>query len=135
MKSIFFISIIEMTTIRTKPKLWEQVKKSVRNSSKGGLTGTWSARKAQLSVLLYKKKGGGYKGKKSSSNSLTRWSKQDWGYINPKKKSGRYLPREVINRLSSREKSIENKRKGKKKGQRIPYSKSVRAKVSKVIRK
>jgi len=118
------------TTIRTNPSLWEKVKKSVKKSSKGGLPGTWSARKAQLSVLLYKQKGGGYKGKKSSSNSLVRWSKQDWGYITKKKKSGRYLPRSVINHLTAREKSIENRRKGTKKGQRIPYSESVRRKVS-----
>jgi hypothetical protein len=102
-------------TIRTKPLLWEKIKKSVKKSSKGGLPGTWSARKAQLSVLLYKKKGGAYKNKKSSSNSLVRWSKQDWGYINKKKKSGRYLPRSVINTLTSREKSVENRRKGRKK--------------------
>jgi hypothetical protein len=120
------------TAIRTKPQLWEKIKKSVKKSSKGGLPGTWSARKAQLSVLLYKQKGGGYKGKKSSSNSLIKWSKQDWGYINKKKKSGRYLPRKVINRLSAKEKSIENRKKGNKKGKHIPYSESVRRKVSKL---
>jgi len=124
-----------METIRTNPALWEKVKKSVRNSSKGGKPGTWSARKAQLSVLLYKKRGGGYKGKKSKSNSLVRWTKQDWGYINKKKKSGRYLPRSVRKHLTSREKSIENRRKGKKKGQRIPYSDSVRRKVSRATKK
>ena len=106
----------------------------LKNHQKEGLPGTWSARKAQLSVLLYKQKGGGYKGKKSSSNSLVRWSKQDWGYINKKKKSGRYLPRSVRHRLTSREKSIENRRKGTKKGQHIPYSESVRRKVSKLTR-
>lgn len=83
---------------------------------------TWSARKAQLSVLLYKQKGGGYSPLK------------DWGYINKKKKSGRYLPRSVRNRLTSKEKSVENRRKGNKKGQRIPYSESVRRKVSKATR-
>jgi hypothetical protein len=123
------------TAIRTKPLLWEKVKESVKKSSKGGLPGKWSARKAQLSVLLYKKKGGGYKGKKSSSNSLVRWSKQDWGYINKKKKSGRYLPREIRNKLTPREKSIENRRKGNKKGKHIPYSESVRRKVSKLTKR
>jgi hypothetical protein len=121
-------------TIRTKPLLWEKVKKSVKKSSKGGLPGTWTARKAQLSVLLYKQKGGGYKGKKSSSNSLVRWSKQKWGYINKKKKTGRYLPQIVRNQLTNKEKSVENRRKGNKKGKRIPYSESVRRKVSKVTR-
>jgi len=124
-----------METIRTKPKLWEQVKTSVRNSSKGGIPGTWSARKAQLSVLLYKKKGGGYKGKKSKSNSLIRWTKQDWGYIDKNKKSGRYLPRSVRTHLTAKEKVIENRRKGTKKGKHIPYSNSVRRKVSRATKK
>ena len=121
--------------IRTKPALWEKVKQTVRRSPKGGVPGTWSARKAQLSVALYKKKGGGYKGKKSPSNSLVRWTKEDWGYIDEKKKSGRYLPRSVRNRLSPKEKSEENRRKGKKRGQHITYSESVRRKVSKVTRR
>ena len=43
---------------RTNPKLWEKVKKSVKRSPKGGKPNMWSARKAQLAVALYKKKGG-----------------------------------------------------------------------------
>ena len=124
-----------MSAIRTQPALWEKVKKSVRRSPKGGVPGTWSARKAQLAVALYKKKGGKYKGKKSPSNSLVKWTKEDWGYIDEKKKKGRYLPRSVRNRLSPKEKSIENRKKGNKKGKRIPYSESVRRKVSRATRR
>ena len=40
------------------PKLWEKVKREVTASEKGGKAGQWSARKAQLAVQLYKKRGG-----------------------------------------------------------------------------
>jgi len=121
--------------VRTNPGLWERVKESVKRSSKGGVAGKWSARKAQLSVALYKKKGGGYRGGKKSCNSLTRWTKQDWGYISPGKKSGRYLPRKVRKSLTSREKRVENTKKGSRRGVRVPYSKSVARKVRKVTSK
>ena len=113
---------------RTNPKLWEKVKKSVKRSPKGGKPNMWSARKAQLAVALYKKKGGSYKGKKSACNSLTKWTNEDWGYIDKNKNSGRYLPKYVRNRLSPKEKKKENALKGNKKGKRVPYSPSVRRK-------
>ena len=120
--------------IRTDPLLWERIKRSVKKSSKGGLSGTWTARKAQMAVLLYKKKGGTYKGRKSPLNSLTKWTREDWGYIDEKKKTGRYLPRSVRKSLTRKEKYIENRRKGSKKGLYIPYSESVRKKVSRATR-
>ena len=43
--------------IRSNPKLWESVKKKVTRGSKGGKSGQWSARKAQLAVAEYKKRG------------------------------------------------------------------------------
>ena len=67
--------------IRTNPKLWESVKKKVTRGSKGGKPGQWSARKAQLAVAEYKKKGGGY-GKNSAkpkNTSLGKWTRQKWG--------------------------------------------------------
>lgn len=125
-----------MTTIAIKsnPRLWEKIKNQVKRGSKGGLPGKWSARKAQLSVKLYKKSGGKYKGSKSSSNSLTKWSKEDWGYVdgsNSKKHKGRYLPKIVRSHLSARERFIENKRKGSRRGKWIPYSESVNKKMKK----
>jgi hypothetical protein len=112
---------------RTKPALWEKVKQQVLRGSKGGPPGKWSARKAQLSVKLYKSKGGSYRGKKSSRNSLTKWSREDWGYISKskKKKYGRYLPRKVRESLSPGEKRSENRKKGSKSGKWIPYGKKV----------
>ena len=129
------------TSIKTRPSLWEKVKKEVIRSPKGGPTGKWSARKAQRAVSIYKAKGGGYVGKKSPTNSLAKWSSEKWGYINDTKKSkskkkyGRYLPLEVRKKLSPRERLIENKLKNKRYGEWVPYSKSVATKVSRVLRK
>lgn len=142
------------TSIKTRPELWERVKKEVIRSPKGGPSGKWSARKAQRAVAIYKSRGGGYKGKKSPSNSLAKWSREKWGYINEtdrKKKSkrvtrksgnkksnkkyGRYLPLEVRKQLTEKEKRIENRRKGKKYGEWVPYSKSVSKKLKKVLNK
>jgi hypothetical protein len=126
------------TSKKTKPGLWKKVVASVKASSKGGRAGQWSARKAQLAVQKYKKAGGGYKGAKSSSNSLSKWSKQDWGYVSPKDaqkpraKRGRYLPKNVRESLTPYQKAQENKKKRKasKSGkQRASYSKSVARKV------
>jgi hypothetical protein len=58
------------TAEKTDPKLWEEVKDEVTAGSKGGKKGQWSARKAQMAVAEYKKRGGGYKGEKDEDNSL-----------------------------------------------------------------
>ena len=51
------------TAERTDPKLWEEVKAEVKQGSKGGDAGEWSASKARLAVHEYKKRGGRYSGK------------------------------------------------------------------------
>lgn len=117
---------------RTNPQLWEKVKKKVLRGSKGGPANKWSARKAQLSVFEYKRLGGSYKGKKSPRNSLVKWTRERWDYISPSGRSskrGRYLPEKVRKSLSKREKEIENKRKGSRRGQWISYSQSVLKKM------
>lgn len=122
------------TATRSNPKLWESVKKSVLKGSKGGPPGKWSARKAQLSVALYKKRGGRYIGKKSRDNSLAKWSREDWGYVkgsDSKKRRGRYLPKIVRDNLTPRERMIENRRKGSKRGKWVSYSPSVTKKMRK----
>jgi len=45
----------------TKPGMRKRLFKSIKAGTKGGKAGQWSARKAQLLALRYKKKGGGYK--------------------------------------------------------------------------
>jgi len=45
----------------TKPGMRAELFKQVKAGSKGGKPGKWSARKAQLLAVKYKKAGGGYK--------------------------------------------------------------------------
>ena len=120
--------------IKSNPKLWKSIVKRVKAGSKGGPKGKWSARKAQISVAKYKSAGGKYKGKKSKSNSLTKWGKEKWDYISPrsrKTKRGRYLPEKVRRSLTPSEKRRENRKKGSKRGKWISYSRSVSKKMRK----
>jgi len=120
--------------IKSNPRLWESVKKKIKSGTKGGPAGKWSARKSQLAVAEYKKRGGKYKGKKSKCNSLSKWSREKWGYVkgsNPKSRRGRYLPEKVRKMLTPSERRSENKRKGSKRGKWVPYSRSVSRKMRK----
>ena len=45
----------------SKPAVRERLKNQIMSGSKGGNPGQWSARKAQLLAVQYKKAGGGYK--------------------------------------------------------------------------
>ena len=45
----------------TKPTMRKRLFKSILAGTKGGRAGQWSARKAQLLAMMYKKRGGGYK--------------------------------------------------------------------------
>jgi hypothetical protein len=47
--------------VYTKPTLRKQIFERIKAGSKGGSPGQWSARKAQLLAVEYKKSGGGYK--------------------------------------------------------------------------
>lgn len=91
------------TAEKTDPALWEEVKEEVTAGSKGGRAGQWSARKAQLAVAEYKKRGGGYRGARDPDNALHRWTKEDWGTKSGQKsgKTGeRYLPKAAREELS-----------------------------------
>jgi hypothetical protein len=94
------------TARRSDPALWEQVKHEVTAGDKGGAPGQWSARKAQLAVQAYKRRGGGYDGPKRADNNLHQWTDQDWatGSGARSRDSGeRYLPREAHQHLSKDE--------------------------------
>jgi hypothetical protein len=128
-------------TKRTNPKLWEKVVQKVKKGSKGGLSGQWSARKAQLAVAEYKKKGGSYIGKKSKSNSLVKWTRQDWrtksgkpSVVGSDATGERYLPAKAIKKLSEKEyqKTSRAKRRSIKKGKQ--YSKQPK-RISKKTKK
>ena len=45
----------------TKPAMRKQLFSKIKAGSKGGSSGQWSARKAQMLAKQYKAKGGGYK--------------------------------------------------------------------------
>lgn len=106
--------------VKSDPKLWQQIKNKVQASNKGGKSGQWSARKAQIATKLYKEAGGGYKGKKTPSMSLSKWTKEDWGYVGKPKKS-RYLPKKAREALTPGEKSATSRAKnqGTKKGKQF----------------
>ena len=92
---------------RTNDALWKKIKRKViAEEVAGTAAGAWSARKAQLAVKRYKDAGGNYIGKKSDNNSLVKWTKQDWTTKSgrPSHITGeRYLPRQAIEHLSSKE--------------------------------
>ena len=45
----------------TKPGMRKSLFNAIKAGGKGGAPGQWSARKAQMLAMQYKKKGGGYK--------------------------------------------------------------------------
>lgn len=112
-------------TIRTNEKLWTMIKEKIKDSNYYGIKGKWNARRSQLAVRLYKELGGKYIGKKNPNNKLTKWTKEQWGYVNDNKK-GRYLPKKVRSVMTKKQKEKENKLKGNKKGQKVKYSQSVK---------
>ncbi len=131
-----FIGNIEFEAAKkTNPKLWE----SAKREAKAKMGGKHSARAMQLATKIYKKKGGSYGGKKKRSNSLRKWTKQDWGYSSGKSKGkGKYLPKKAWKSLSNSEKKSLNRSKYKanKKGKQFSTApKKLSKKVSKYWKK
>lgn len=108
---------------------WKRIVASVKAGSKGGKPGQWSARKAQLATLRYKKSGGTYTGGKTKAQkSLSKWTKEKWGTKSGKnstqgdKATGeRYLPKKVREGLTKEEyeKTSAKKRADTKKGKQV----------------
>jgi hypothetical protein len=102
---------------RTNETLWKSIVARVKAGSKGGKPGQWSARKAQLATLMYKKAGGKYSGRKTKAQkSLSKWTKEKWRTSDGKpaeRKGGttRYLPDKAWKSLSSAEKAATNRKK------------------------
>ena len=124
------------TAKKTNPTLWSKVVSDVKSSSKGGDSGEWSARKAQLAVQKYKASGGGYEGPKKADNSLAKWTDQKWRTSDstPSEGKKRYLPDKAWSALSSGEKAATNKAKaeGNKTGKQfVAQPKSIAKKVAK----
>jgi hypothetical protein len=123
------------TAGRTNPELWDEVKDEVKRGSKGGEAGEWSARKAQLAVQEYKKRGGGYSGKKSSENALKRWTEEEWATKSgqPSGETGeRYLPKAAREALTDEEyrATTEKKQEDRSKGKQFsPQPRDIAAKT------
>jgi len=122
---------------KSNPGLWKRIVSSVKAGTKGGNAGQWSARKAQLAVQRYKKAGGGYKGEKESTNSLSKWTREKWGTKSgkPSLKTGeRYLPKAAREALTPQEYAATTraKRLGKAMGKQfVPQPKKIKEKTAK----
>ena len=106
-----------MIAKKSNSKLWEAAKREAKEK----MGGKHSARAMQLAVAIYKKKGGKFEGKKSSENSLARWTRQEWRTSDGSNSEGkkRYLPDKAWDELSASEKAATNRAKaeGNKKGE------------------
>ena len=94
------------TAEKTDPALWDKVKAKVTAGTKGGKAGQWSARKAQLAVHEYQKRGGGYRGELDPHNHLHEWTEEHWGTKSgrPSGETGeRYLPEQARAALTDAE--------------------------------
>ena len=126
---------------RTNPELWESAKAEATRKMGGH-----SARAMQLAGKIYKEKGGGYTGEKTESQeSLTKWTKEEWGTksgkpsVRGKNATGeRYLPKKAVKALSSDEytKTTAAKRKGTKAGKQfVAQPKAIAKKTAKYRKK
>jgi len=103
----------------TKPSLRATIVASVKAGTKGGRSGQWSARKAQLVAQKYEVAGGGYTGNKTSKQkSLSKWTKEKWrtksgkpSTQGPKATGERYLPSAAIKSLSAAEYAATSRKK------------------------
>ncbi len=128
---------------RTDEPRWKRFVASVKAGSKGGRPGQWSARKAQLATLRYKKSGGGYSGPKTKAQkSLTTWTKQKWRTSDGKpaaRKGGttRYLPDAAWKKLSASEKAATNRAKmqGSRQGKQFVANTKAAKLASRMARK
>jgi hypothetical protein len=100
------VRVMSKTAERTHPELWETVKAEVKESERGGKAGEWSARKAQLAVQEYKKRGGGSRGGKSPDASVKQWPAEEWSTKTGQSSDAageRYLPRQAHESLGDEE--------------------------------
>jgi hypothetical protein len=105
---------------KSNPALWEKAKAQ----AKAKMGGKHSARAMQLATKIYKEKGGSYKGAKTSSNKLAKWTKQKWRTKSGKPSGDtgeRYLPEKAIKSLSPSEYAATTaaKRKGTSQGKQF----------------
>lgn len=101
----------------TKPELRERIKDRIMAGDEGGKPGQWSARKAQMLAVEYRKAGGGYRGGlRKTQRSLKKWTRQRWRTSDGKnaiRKGGtrRYLPASAWSRLTPAQRTATNRKK------------------------
>jgi hypothetical protein len=95
------------TAQRNNEPLWDYCKTEAVEKM-----GKFSARAMQYAVKLYKERGGGYVGTKSESNSLVKWTNEDWNYTGELGHS-RYLPKKAREHLTVGEKIATDRAKNK----------------------
>lgn len=109
---------------KTQPAKWERAKAD----AKAQMGGKHSARAMQLATKLYKERGGGYSGAKSSENKLSKWTREDWGTasgrpstLGPKASGERYLPKKAREALTPAEyaATTKAKREGTREGKQF----------------
>ena len=127
-----------MSEVATKkdPAKWAKAKAD----AKAKMGGKHSARAMQEAARLYKERGGGYSGAKSSSNKLSKWTKEDWGTKSGKPSTvgkgatgERYLPKKAREALSPAEyaATTKAKREGTRKGKQfVAQPKRIREKTA-----
>jgi hypothetical protein len=127
---------------RTDEAKWQRIVSNVKAGDKGGKSGQWSARKAQLATQSYQNSGGEYRGPKTEAQkSLSKWTKEDWGTKSGKpsiqgaKATGeRYLPKKARQALSPGEygSTTKAKRDGSAKGEQfVKQPKAIAQKTAK----
>eukprot|EP01119_Soliformovum_irregulare_P008466 TRINITY_DN21584_c0_g1_i1.p1 TRINITY_DN21584_c0_g1~~TRINITY_DN21584_c0_g1_i1.p1 ORF type:complete len:143 (+),score=10.02 TRINITY_DN21584_c0_g1_i1:436-864(+) len=126
----------------TKPELRAELKDKIMAGEAGGKSGEWSARKSQILKREYEKAGGGYKhpGKLTASQkSMKKWNKEKWETSDKKEairgdETTRYLPHDVWESLTEKEKKSANRTKesaSKTGKQHVANPSSVKKKVKK----
>jgi hypothetical protein len=111
-----------------KPELRKKLKEEIKAGDKGGKSGQWSARKAQLLTHKYEEAGGGYLSNErtDSQKHLENWTDEQWQTSDgkPAERAGgttRYLPKEAWDKLSPEEKKATNGKKqaGSRSGKQV----------------
>ena len=104
--------------IYTDPALRARLKDEITAGDKGGRSGQWSARKAQLLVHEYEKAGGGYKEDKQTDEQkhLHEWTEEGWTTADgqpAEREDGmhRYLPKDAWDKLTPEEKAATEQKK------------------------
>jgi hypothetical protein len=127
----------------TKPELRERIKNRIMAGSRGGKPGQWSARKAQLLAMEYRKAGGGYRGKpKAAQRSLKKWTREKWTTSDGKpaiRRGGtrRYLPAKAWTKLTPAQRAATNRKKilGSRKGRQFVSNTEAAASAGRRARK